>query len=128
MRRLTTELHMDHRHWPHAAHVDEALNTNRRHEVVTDVSGARLLMAVATGVALAAALGLSTAYGLPRLAPAWGDTNPLTAVIVLEVYLAIIVGHVIAFNGLERLRSAVRLRPTTSRQLLAAFAVCIAIW
>jgi membrane protease YdiL (CAAX protease family) len=72
--------------------------------------------------------GLSTAYGLPRLVPAWGDTNRLTAVIVLEVYLAIVVGHVAAFNGLERLGRAVRLRPTTSRQLLAALAVCIAGW
>jgi membrane protease YdiL (CAAX protease family) len=95
---------------------------------MTDVSGARLLIAVATGVGLAAAAGLSTAYGLPRLAPAWGDTNRLAAVIVMEVYLAIIVGHVVAFNGLEGLRTALRLRPTTSRQLLAALAVCVAVW
>lgn len=95
---------------------------------MADVSGARLLIAVTSSVGLAAAAGFVTAYGLPSLAPDWGDTNRVATVIVLEVYLAIIVGHVIAFNGLERLRSTLRIRPTTSRQLLAALAVCLAAW
>ena len=96
--------------------------------LMRDISGTRLLVAVATSVGLAAAAGLSTAYGLPRLAPAWGDANRLAAVIVLEVYLAIIVGHGIAFDGLRSLRRSVRLRATTSRQLFAALAVWVAVW
>jgi membrane protease YdiL (CAAX protease family) len=95
---------------------------------VADVSGARLLVALATSAALAAVAGVATVYGLPRLAPAWGDTNRLATVIVLEVYLAIIVGHAVAFDGLEGLRSRLSLHSTTSRQLCAAFAVWVAVW
>jgi membrane protease YdiL (CAAX protease family) len=95
---------------------------------MTDVTGARVLKAVAMTVALGAAAGLSTAYVLPLLSPAWGETNRLATVIVLEVYLAVVVAHLAAFGGYGDLRIALRLCSTTSRELLAAFAVLVAAW
>ena len=92
------------------------------------VSGARLIVALATSVGLATATGLSTAYGLPILAPSWGDTDHLAAVIVLEVYLAIIVGHLIAFGGLNGFRNDLRIVPTSSRALLTAAALLLGVW
>jgi hypothetical protein len=68
---------------------------------MSEVSGKRLAVAVSVGVAA----GVPTAYGLPALSPAWGDTDRLATVIVLEAYLGIIAGHVVAFGGLEGLRS-----------------------
>lgn len=89
----------------------------------TGVSGARLLVALATSVGLSLAAGFATAYVLPLLAPPWGEIDRLAAVITLEVYVAIIAGLVIAFGGLTRLFDRVRLRSTTSRELIAALAV-----
>ena len=92
------------------------------------VSGSRLLAAIATSLGLAVAAGVPTAYGLPRIAPSWGDTNRLAAVIALEVYAAIIVGHVVTFGGLSGLRNSVRIRSTTAGQIGAALTVCVAMW
>ena len=92
------------------------------------ISGRRLLLAIAISVGIAAAAGLSTAYALPILAPSWGDTDHLAAAIVLEVYLAMIVGHLIAFGGLNGFRKELRIAPTSPRELLAAAAVWLAMW
>jgi membrane protease YdiL (CAAX protease family) len=94
---------------------------------MSEVSGKRLGVAVAVGAGLGVAAGVSTAYALPALAPAWGDTDRLATVIVLEAYLAVIVGHVVAFGGFEGLRTRLRIAPTSSRQCIAAAAVWIAI-
>lgn len=87
------------------------------------VRGARLLAALGTSTALAVAAGFATAYALPALASSWGGTDRLTAVITLEVYLAIIAGHSIAFGGPTRLFDIVRLRSTTARELRATLVV-----
>jgi hypothetical protein len=87
------------------------------------VSGARLLAALTTSAGLAVPAGFATAYGLPALAASWGEIDRLAAVITLEVYLAIIAGHVIAFGGPRRLFDCVHLRSTTARQLVAGLAV-----
>jgi hypothetical protein len=94
---------------------------------MSEVSGKRLVVAVAVSAGLGVAAGVSTAYGLPALSPAWGDTDRLATVIVLETYLAIIVGHVVAFGGFEALRSRLGIAPTSSREFVAAAAVWIAI-
>ena len=87
------------------------------------VRGTQLIVALATSAALAVAAGFATANVLPALVVSWGESNRLTAVITLEVYLAIIVGHVIALGGLTRLVDSVRLRATTSRELVAALMI-----
>jgi uncharacterized protein len=92
------------------------------------VSGRQLALAVAVGAGLGVAAGLSTAYGLPALLPAWGTTDRLATVIVLEVYLAIIVGHIVAFGGFEGLRSRLRITPISSREFAAAVVLWAAIW
>jgi len=92
------------------------------------ISGRRLLVAIATSVGLAVAAGSSTAYGLPILAPSWGDTDRLAAVIVLEVYIAIIVGHLIAFGGLKGFPNELRIVPTSRVELLCAAAVWVGMW
>jgi membrane protease YdiL (CAAX protease family) len=89
---------------------------------VSGVSGARLVVALTTSIGLSLAAGLATAYGLPILAVSWGEIDRLAAVITLEVYAAIIAGHVIAFGGVTRLVECVRLRSTTLRELVAAVA------
>jgi hypothetical protein len=103
--------------------MEGATNSSERTALVNGVSGARLLVALTTSVGLAASAGFATAYGLPALAASWGEIDRLAAVITLEVYLAIIAGHVIAFGGLQRLVDCVRLRATTSHELVAGLAV-----
>jgi membrane protease YdiL (CAAX protease family) len=93
---------------------------------MSDVSGKRLVVALAVSVGLGVTAGVSTAYGLPVLSSVWGDTDRLATVIVLQAYLAIIVGHVVAFGGFDGLRSRLRIAPTSSQEFLAA--VWIAIW
>ena len=95
---------------------------------MSDVSGKRLAVAVAVSAGLGVAAGVSTAYGLPALSPDWGDPDRLATVIVLEAYLAIIVGHVVAFGGFEGLRRPMRIASTSPGEFAAAAAVLIAIW
>jgi membrane protease YdiL (CAAX protease family) len=92
------------------------------------VTGSRLLAAIAISAVLAVAAGFATAYGLPRIAPSWDDTNRLAAVIVLEVYVAIVVGHGLAFGGLRGLSHALCIRSTTAGQVAAALSVWVAMW
>ncbi len=40
---------------------------------MSEVSGKRLVVAVAVSAGLGVAAGVSTAYGLPAFSPAWGD-------------------------------------------------------
>jgi hypothetical protein len=69
---------------------------------------------------LAAGAGLLTAFVLPRLAPSWSGSDRLAAVIVADVYVAIIIGHLLAFNGWRGVRHALRLQPSSPREILAA--------
>jgi membrane protease YdiL (CAAX protease family) len=87
---------------------------------MSEVSGKRLAVAVAVSAGLGVAAGVSTAYGLPALSPAWGHTDRLATVIVLEAYLAVIVGHLVAFGGFEGLRTRLRIAPISSRECIAA--------
>ena len=103
--------------------MEDATSSSERTLLVNGVSGAQLLVALATSVGLAIPAGFATAYGLPPLASSWGEIDRLAAVIALEVYLAIIAGHVIAFGGLKRLVDCVRLRAATSRDIVAGLAV-----
>jgi membrane protease YdiL (CAAX protease family) len=101
-----------------------ATNASERTQHTSSVTGARLVVALATSVGLSLAAGFATAYGLPLLSASWGETDRLAAVITLEVYVAIIVGHVIAFGGVRRLFHSVCLRSMTVRE----FAGGLAMW
>jgi hypothetical protein len=106
--------------------MEVATDTSERALLMNGVSGARLLAALTTSVGLAVPLGVATAYALPVLAASWGEIDRLAAVITLEVYLAIIAGHVIAFGGPSRMFACLRLRSTTARELVAGLAVWVA--
>ena len=118
---------VDYRHGCDRTRFARTLFTGSRAEM-SEVSGKRLAVAVAVSAGLAVAAGVSAAYGLPAFSPAWGTTDRLATVIVLEAYLAIIVGHLVAFGGLEEVRSRLRIAPTSSQEFGAAAAVWIAIW
>ena len=92
------------------------------------VSGARVLKALGATTLMAVAGGLATAYALRAVAPSWGGGDRLAAVIVAEVYVAIIVGHLIAFHGWRGTREFLRLQPVSADQILAACAVWAAGW
>src|SRR5262249_19457809 len=74
------------------------------------------------------AAGLVTAYALPAAVPSWGGGDRLAAVIVAEVYVAIIVGHLIAFHGWRGTRKFLRLQHASVGQILAACTVWTVSW
>jgi membrane protease YdiL (CAAX protease family) len=92
------------------------------------ISGAQVLKALGATTLMAVAAGLITAYALRGVAPSWGGGDRLAAVIVGEVYVAIIVGHLIAFHGWRGTREFLRLQPVSADQILAACAVWAAGW
>jgi CAAX protease family protein len=92
------------------------------------IRGAQVLTALGATAVIAVAAGLSTAYALRAAAPSWGSGDRLAAVIVAEVYVAIIVGHLIAFHGLRGARECLRLQPTSFDQILAASTVWALGW
>ena len=93
-----------------------------------EVRGVELLTALGSAAALAAVAGFVTACTLPHIAPTWSSADRLAALIVAEVYAAIIVGHLIAFHGWSGVQEHLRLRPVTAGQIAAACGVWIAGW
>jgi hypothetical protein len=92
------------------------------------VTGRRLLLAVALAIVLGAGAGLATPLILRVVAPSWTEINRLAAVITAEVYLALIVAHLLAFGGLAGLRDRLRLGGTTARDLELALAGWVGLW
>jgi hypothetical protein len=94
----------------------------------TLVTGRRLLLAVALAIVLGVGVGLVTPLILRVVAPSWTGINRLAAVISAEVYLAVIVAHLLAFGGFAGLRDRLRLDGTTVRDLRLALAVWVGVW
>jgi membrane protease YdiL (CAAX protease family) len=92
------------------------------------VSGRRLLLAIALAIGLAVPVGMATPPTLSAVAPSWGQIDQLAAVITAEVYLAIILAHLLAFGGLSGLRYRLRLGRTSVRDLGVAFAAWVGVW
>lgn len=86
---------------------------------LTHLDGRRLLTTVGIAVGVAAVAGLATAWLAP---PTWSDATHLGAVISAEVYLAVIVAHLVVFGG------RLRWHAPTAPQLVLAFAVWVACW
>jgi hypothetical protein len=92
------------------------------------VTGRRLLLAVALAIALAVGTGLLTPLVFRAMAPSWTEINRLAAAISAEVYLALIVAHLLAFGGFSGLRDRLRLGRTTARDVGLALAVSAGAW
>ena len=72
--------------------------------------------------------GLVTPLVLRAVAPSWTGINRQAAVISAEVYLAVIVAHLLAFGGFGGLRDRLRLGGTTVRDVGLALAVWVGVW
>lgn len=94
----------------------------------TVVTGRRLLLVVALGIVVGMGAGLLTPFILRAVAPTWTEINRLAAVITAEVYLAVIVAHLLVFGGFAGLRDRLRLGGTSTRDLGLALAVWVAAW
>jgi membrane protease YdiL (CAAX protease family) len=91
------------------------------------VSGRRLLLALALWVALAAILGAGTVVGARLLAEPWlaGHRADLSAMLIAEAYLALLVALLVAFGGPAGLRDQLRFRFTSVLDLLGALAIWV---
>jgi uncharacterized protein len=93
------------------------------------VTGRRTLLALVGWVVSAAALGSGTARLLPALAPTWGgDIARLSAVIVAEVYGALMVALLLATRGGPGPGRRLALHPPTGRAVGLAAAGWIAAY
>lgn len=88
------------------------------------VTGRRLALALGAAVVLGLAAGLATPPLLRAVAPSWAQIERLSAVIAAEAYLAVIVGHLLAFGGLGGVRERLRLTRTT----VAGVALAVVAW
>lgn len=79
-------------------------------------------------IVLAAGAGLATPFVLGAVAPSWTEINRLAATITAEVYLAVIVAHLLAFGGFAGLRDRLRLGATTPRDVGLALTVTVGVW
>lgn len=95
---------------------------------IPPVSGRTLLLALGWGIGMAVLLGVLTGFGLPLVVPALSSIEWLSTIIVTEVYLSLIAGHIIAFGGLRTMRERLQLRPTSWRNILMAFLLWLALW
>jgi membrane protease YdiL (CAAX protease family) len=91
-------------------------------------TGRELLTAVGSSIGLAAFFGILTGVVLRPIVPAFSDVDWLATVIWTEVQLAFIVGHLIAFGGLEGLKQKLRLRSNPWPHVGLAFLVWLSIW
>lgn len=94
----------------------------------TPVTGRRLLLAVALAIVLAVGTGLFTPLVLRAVAPSWTEISRLAAAITAEVYVALIVAHLLAFGGFPGLRDRLRLGRTTVRDVSLALVVMVGVW
>jgi membrane protease YdiL (CAAX protease family) len=94
----------------------------------TLVSGGRVVLAVALAIVLALGTGLATPVVLRAVAPSWTGISRQAAIITADVYLAVIVAHLVAFGGLAGLRDRLRLGRTSARDVVFALAVLVGAW
>ena len=92
------------------------------------IKGAHVLTALAATILVAAPAGVVTTYVLRAAAPSWGGGDRLAAVIVAEVYVAIIIGHLVAFHGWRGTRESLHLQAASTSHLLGACAVWAGGW
>lgn len=95
---------------------------------IPQVAGRTLLLALGYGIGIAASLGVLTGFGLPLIVPALSSIDWLATIIVTEVYLSFIAGHLIAFGGFGPMRQRLQLGPTSWRHIGLTFLLWLAIW
>jgi membrane protease YdiL (CAAX protease family) len=84
------------------------------------VSGRRLLLAIALMLILGASVGIVT-WGIVRaIAPSWIDTVDFVVLVVAESYAAVLAALLIAFGGVAGVRDRLGFRFTSGRDLLQA--------
>jgi hypothetical protein len=92
------------------------------------IAGRKVLVALGTGLAIAAPAGLATGFGLPRVVPALSSADWLGTIISAEVYLALVAGHAIAFGGFGRMHERLRVTRPPWRDVRLALAVFLLMW
>lgn len=92
------------------------------------IAGRTVLQAIGIGIGIAAPVGLVTGFGLPVVFPALSSAEWLGTIIAAEAYVALVVGHVVAFGGIDRMRDRLRLTPASWRDSRAAFVVFALTW
>lgn len=95
---------------------------------IPQVTGRTLLLALGYGISIGASLGIRTGFGLPRIVPAVSSIEWLSTIITTEVYLSLIVGHLIAFGGSMHVRQTLQLGRTSWRNVGLAFLLWLAMW
>lgn len=94
---------------------------------IPHVTGRTLLTALGYGIGLGATLGVLTGFGLPAVVPALSSAW-LQTIIVTEVYLSLIIGHMIAFGGLRQMSQTLQLESSSWRNIGLAFVLWVAFW
>jgi membrane protease YdiL (CAAX protease family) len=109
---------------------EKEIKTLRTTNTITipQVTGRTLLLALGYGIGIGASLGVLTGFGLPLVVPALSSIEWLSTIIVTEVYLSFIAGHIIAFGGLRQMRERLQLGPTSWRNIGLAFLLWLAMW
>lgn len=97
-------------------------------KTTSQVAGRTLLLALGCGTTIGAALGLLTGLGLPRVVPALSSIEWLATIIVTEVYLSFIAGHLIAFDGFRNMARRLQLGRTSWHHIGLAFLLWFACW
>lgn len=95
---------------------------------IPHVQGRTLLLAVLYSIGIGVLLGVITGFGLPLVVPALSDIDWLATIIATEVYLAFIVGHLIAFGGIGKMSRKLQLGHTSWRNIVLALALWLAYW
>ena len=102
------------------------LTTNTK--TTPQITGRILLLALGYGIGIGVALGVLTGFGLPGVVPPLSSIEWLSTIITTEVYLSLIVGHIIAFGGFWQMRQRLQLGPTPWRNVGMAFLLWLAMW
>src|SRR5262245_47019922 len=84
------------------------------------VSGRRLLLAIALMLVLGASVGIVTWAIVQAIAPSWIDTVDFVVLVVAEVYAAVLGALLLAFGGVAGVRDRLGFRFTSGRDLLQA--------
>lgn len=104
------------------------MNSTLTLTTIHTISGRKLLIALGSGIGLALFTGFSTGLILPKVAPGLSTINWLATIITTEVYLSLIAGHLIAFNGLSGVRQQLDLNRTSGRNIGLAFLLWASMW
>jgi hypothetical protein len=102
--------------------------TSAKSEGNQPIAGRKVLVALGMGLAIAAPAGLATGFGLPRVVPALSSADWLGTIISAEVYLALVIGHAIAFGGFRRMHERLRVTRPPWRDVRLALAVFLLTW